>query len=140
MEFVVTSSGVPAGSYRGEFLGAEPYQKNMEKYGEGVLLRWRVIDGPHTGSEATCICSDKLRPKSKLGQFAIAIRGSDITQGERYSFATYVGVRGSLLVETLDSGGTKVSAFYRDSDVTQSSAPVPAPMPSATGQPHPQRF
>lgn len=118
MEFTMQTSGFPVGTYRAEFLGAEPYRENLEKYGEGVSLKWRVLEGEHTGDEVSRICSAKLTPKTALGKLAVALKGSGIQTGERYSFATYIGVRGALLVEPTDGGGSRVTAFLRDAPST----------------------
>ncbi len=45
LEFVMQSGGLPVGSYRAEFIGAEDYSENVEKYGPAVSLRWRVLEG-----------------------------------------------------------------------------------------------
>lgn len=112
--FTMGSGGLPVGSYRAEFVGAEAFDDNADKYGPGVSLRWRVLEGEQAGSEVTRICSAKLTPKSALGKFGVAIKGGEIKTGEQFSFAPYAGVRGSLMVEPTDSGGSRVSVFLRD--------------------------
>ncbi len=124
MTFEMGSRGIPVGSYRAEFIGAEPYLENVEKYGEGVLLKWRVTDGQHASEETSRICSRKMSPKSALGKLAVALRGASIAAGESFSFASYYGTRGSVLVEQTESGGTRVSTFIRD-------APPPVATPVA---------
>jgi len=138
MEFTMQCGGLPVGSYRAEFIGAEPYRENVDKYGEAVSLKWRVLDGEHAGSETTRICSMKLTPKTALGKFAVAIKGGAIETGERFSFTSYVGVRGSLLVEATDNGGSRVSVFMRDAQpaqaMPQAQPPVAQPQPAAQPQ------
>lgn len=132
MEFTMQSGGLPVGSYRAEFIAAEDYLENVEKYGEAVSLQWRVLEGECGGSEVTRICSKKLTPKTALGKFAVAIKGSAIATGERFSFASYVGVRGSLLVEATDNGGSWVSVFMRDAQAQPAAVPQAQPMPEPT--------
>lgn len=113
MEFVVGSGGLPAGAYNAQFVGAEPYQENVEKFGPGVSLKFRVTAGEHANEEASRICSAKLTPKSSLGKFAVALKGSAIAAGERFNFASYVGVQGTILVEATDNGGSKITTFLK---------------------------
>ena len=129
MEFTMQSGGLPVGSYRAEFIGAEPYRENVEKYGEGISLKWRVLEGQHFASEATRICSMKLTPKTTLGKFAVAVKGGAIQTGERVSFDSFIGVRGSLLVEATEAGGSRVAGFFRDAPPVAQPIPQPQPMP-----------
>jgi hypothetical protein len=129
MEFTMQSGGLPAGSYRAEFVGAEPYNDNADKYGQGVSLKWRVLEGQHAGNEVTRICSMKLTPKTALGKFAVAMKGGAIQTGERFSFASYIGVRGSLLVEATDNNGSRVAVFMRDAQ--PAAQPITQPQPMA---------
>lgn len=125
MEFLVGSGGLPAGAYQAVFVGAEPYSENVEKYGPGVSLKFRVLAGEHANEEATRICSAKLTPKSSLGKFAVALKGSAVAAGERFNFASYVGTQGTIIVEQTDSGGSRISTFLRAMP-TQQQAPAQA--------------
>lgn len=113
MEFVCGSGGLAPGAYGAQFVGAEPWEENAEKYGPGVNLKFKVTSGPEAGSESGRICSAKLTPKSVLGKFAVALKGSAIASGERFNFDSYVGVTGTILVEANDSGGSKISTFIK---------------------------
>lgn len=113
MEFTVSSGGLPPGAYSAQFVGVEPYLENQEKFGPGCSLKFRVVAGEHAGSEASRICSQKLTPKSSLGKFAVALKGSAIAAGERFNFASYVGTQGTILVEATDNGGSKITTFLR---------------------------
>lgn len=113
MEFTVGSGGLPAGAYSAQFVGAEPYTENVEKYGPGVSLKFRVSAGEHANEEASRICSAKLTPKSSLGKFAVALKGSAIAAGERFNFDSYVGTLGTILVEQTDNGGSRISTFLK---------------------------
>jgi hypothetical protein len=128
MEFTMGTGGVPAGNYFAEFVGAEPYLENAEKYGEGVALRFRILGGENDGAEASRICSAKLTPKSALGKFAVALKGSAIAVGEQFSFDAYKGVQGSLVAEPTEGGGTRVAYFLRQ-PVQQATQPVQPPVP-----------
>jgi len=125
LEFTMGSGGLPVGSYRAEFVGAELYEENVEKYGQGVLLKWQVTDGEQNGNETTRITSAKMTPRTILGKFAVALKGSAIARDENFAFANYVGVTGNVIVEATDSGGSRVSLFMRDAQ----------PSPQATAQP-----
>ena len=128
MDFVMSVGSVPAGSYFAVFEGAEPYRENSDRYGEGVLLKWKIVGGPHDGGKASRICAAKMSSGSVLGKLAVALKGSPIGIGERFSFSQFVGVRGSLLVEPTTTGGSRVSAFIRET-------PQPYAQPPANGQP-----
>jgi hypothetical protein len=120
MEFTMAAGSVPAGSYFASFEGAEPYRENSDRYGEGVLLKFRIVGGAHDGGMASRICASKMSVGSALGKFAVALKGGPISIGERFSFASYIGVRGSLLVEPTQNGGSRVSAFIREQPMPQS--------------------
>jgi hypothetical protein len=113
MEFTVGSGGLPAGAYSAQFVGVEPYNENQEKYGPGVSLKFRVTAGEHVNEEASRICSAKMTPKSSLGKFAVALKGSAIAAGEKFNFAQFLGTQGTILVEQTDSGGSRISTFLR---------------------------
>jgi hypothetical protein len=130
MEFTVGSGGLPAGAYSAVFVSAEPYVENVEKYGPGVSLKFKVLAGEHAGEEATRICSAKLTPKSSLGKFAVALKGSAVVAGERFSFANYIGAQGTILVEATDTGGSRISTFLRMPQATpQQPLPTQQPLP-----------
>jgi hypothetical protein len=113
MEFIVSNGGLPAGAYSAQFIGVEAYLENQEKYGPGVSLKFRVLDGEFAGQEATRICSQKLTTKSSLGKFAVALKGSALAAGERFNFAQYVGTLGTILVEQTDGGGSRIATFLK---------------------------
>lgn len=113
MEFVCGSGGLPPGAYSAEFIGAEAWEENIEKYGPGVSLKFKVLSGAEAGNEAGRICSAKLTPKSALGKFAVALKGSAIAAGERFNFDDFIGVVGTIVVELSDSGGSKITTFLK---------------------------
>jgi hypothetical protein len=114
MEFTVGSGGLPAGAYSAQFVGVEPYTENVEKYGPGVSLKFRVIAGERINEEASRICSQKMTPKSSLGKFAVALKGAAIAAGERFNFDSYVGTLGTILVEQTDTGGSRICTFLKN--------------------------
>lgn len=132
MEFKMGSGGIPVGSYRARFLGADSYDENVEKYGQGVLLKWQVVDGEQAGNETSRICSAKMTPRTALGKFAVALKGGAIAPGESFTFADYVGVTGNVLVEATENGGSRVGVFLRDA---MPSAQVTPPNEQAAMQP-----
>ena len=128
VEFVMGSSGVPVGSYRAEFVGAEDLpRKTSTSTSLAFCLRWKVTDGPEAGNETGRITSAKMnREERPLGKFSVALKGSDQSPvDENFAFGNYVGVTGNVLVEGTDNGGTRVSVFLRDAQ----------PSPQATAQP-----
>ena len=106
-----TISSVPAGSYKAEFTGCKPYRENLEKYGEGVSLSFKVIGGEHDGETASRICSTKFSNKSNLYRFAKSLVGRDLKSGEIFDFDEHVGSEGMLVVEATESGVTRVATF-----------------------------
>ena len=135
MEFTMQETGVPVGSYRARFIVAGPYTENADKFGHGVSLKWQIVGGEHDRCEASRICSAKLTKKTVLGKLATAIKGSEITAGERFSFDDYVGVTGSIVVEETDSGSTRVAMFIRDT-LSNGQSPRTAESSVTTEQPH----
>ncbi len=116
-QFTVSSaSGVPAGSYNASFAGLEAYTENSEKFGEGVLLKFKISSGEHRGEEASRICSKKFSAKSNLYKFAKAFRGNDLESGESFDFADYIGTKGMVIVEETDSGSTRVATFLKSAE------------------------
>ena len=105
-------SGVPVGGYAAEYVGAEAFE-NESEYGPGVKLKWQILDGEHQGTEASRIVSQKLSPKSNLCKFVKALKGSDIAAGEEVDLQSYVGTRGMIVVEEVESGATRVGSFLK---------------------------
>lgn len=106
-------TGVPAGSYNATFVGLEPFSENADRYGEGVLLRFRIEVGDHKGEEASRICSKKFSSKTNLYKFAKALVGRELKSGESFDFKDFEGTKGMILVESTESGATRVATFLR---------------------------
>jgi hypothetical protein len=111
--FKVGGSGVPAGSYNVKFEGLEEYSENSDKFGEGCLLKFEVLSGDQKGNQTTRIVSKKFSTKSNLYRFAKALLGRELTRGEDFDFADFVGTKGLAIVEETESGATRVATFLR---------------------------
>ena len=107
---VQANTGVPTGGYAAEYIGAEAFEN---EYGEGVRLKWRILDGQHAGSEASRIVSAKLSPKSNLFKMVKALKGADLAPGEEIDLLSYIGAKGLIVVEETDSGATRVGSFLK---------------------------
>ena len=116
MEFECKSGGLPAGAYAAEFVGCSKFEGNEDKgYGPAVKLAFKVLSGPEAGNEGGRICAANLTPKSALGKLAVALKGSAVATGERFSFDAYIGTKGTILVEATDNGGSKITTFLKQS-------------------------
>jgi hypothetical protein len=109
---VKSGSGTPPGVYQVKGCRAEAFDEG--EYGPGVKLCWGISDGEFAGEEATRICSLKLSPKSNLFKFVKALSGREPQPGEKIDLNSFADVSGSVVVEELPSGSTRVSAFIRD--------------------------
>jgi hypothetical protein len=113
---VSSASGVPTGSYNATFAGLEKFEENSDKYGEGVLLKFKIVTGEHKGEEASRICSKKFSAKSNLYKFAKALVGRDLISGEAFDFADHIGAKGMIIVEETESGSTRVATFLKSAE------------------------
>ena len=114
MEFECKSGGIPAGAYAAEFIGCEPFEGNVDKgYGPAVKLRFKVLAGVEAGNEGSRICAASLTLKSALGKFAVALKGSPVTAGERFNFDKFIGEKGTILVVPTDNNGTRIDTFLK---------------------------
>jgi hypothetical protein len=113
-KFIVSAGGgVPPGSYNSTFAGIDPYTENVEKFGEGCLLRFKITSGEQKDEEATRIVSKKFSPKSNLYKFAKALVGRDLVAGESFDFEDHIGVKGMIIVSETDGGSTRVETFLK---------------------------
>ena len=108
-----TGSGIPASSYAAEFIRAEEFKENLDRYGLGVLLVWKVLEGDFASEEATRIVSAKLSPKTNLNKFVIALNGGPVEPGTKVDLADFYGTRGLIIVEELEGGATRVATFLK---------------------------
>jgi hypothetical protein len=115
--FIVNnSSGVPAGSYNATFEGVEAYTENLDKYGEAVVLKFKITSGEHKGEETSRICSKKFTAKTNLYRFAKALLGRELSKGESFDFANHINAKGMIVVEETEGGSTRVATFLRSAD------------------------
>ena len=110
------SSGVPSGSYNATFEGIEEYTENLDKYGEALVLKFRITSGEHKGLETSRICSKKFTLKSNLYKFAKALLGRELSKGESFDFADHINAKGMIVVEETEGGSTRVATFLRSAD------------------------
>jgi hypothetical protein len=113
MKFKVSNGGIPSGSYNATFQGLDRYEENVDKFGEGLLLKFEVSSGEHKGATATRIVSKKFSPKTNLFKFAKALAGRDLLAGDEFDFADVIGVRGMVIIEETEGGSTRVATFLR---------------------------
>lgn len=107
-------TGVPIGHYNAEFVRAEIFDENADRYGRGVKLIWKVTGGEQDGQEATRICSAKMSPKSNLYKFVQAFNGGPIDPGTKVNLESFYGIAGMIVVEECgDGGSTRVTSFLR---------------------------
>ena len=129
-EFVMGAGSLPVGTYAVEFLGGEAFEDVEDKFGNAAKyrLKFRVLSGPLADQEASRICNRAMTPKSILAKFAVGLKGSAIAAGESFSFANYVGARGSIVSEPTEGGGSKIAMFLREQPAMPQAQPMPAPV------------
>ena len=116
-EFIVSSvSSVPSGSYAATFTAIDPFESNVEQFGEAVILRFEIASGEYEGQEASRICSKRFSTKSNLYGFAKAMFGGELKRGDKFDFAQHIGAKGLIVVEETESGATRVATFLRAAD------------------------
>ena len=110
-----TVGGIPKGAYQAEFVRAEKYEQNVEQYGLGILLAWRVLNGELAGEEASRIVSAKLSAKSNLYKFVQALKGGPVEPGEKVDLESFYGTQGMVIVDKCggEGGSTRVETFLR---------------------------
>jgi len=110
-----SGGGIPAAAYEAEFVRAEKYEQNADRYGLGVLLVWRVLSGELAGEEATRIVSAKLSTKSNLYKFVQALKGGPVEPGEKVDLESFYSVQGMIVVDECgdEGGSTRVATFLR---------------------------
>jgi hypothetical protein len=111
--FTVSEAGVPAGSYNATFAGLEAYEENLDRFGEGCVLRFAITSGEFKGREASRIVSKKFSSKSNLYRFAKSLVGRDLQSGDRFDFADHIGAKGMIVVEQTEGGSTRVATFLK---------------------------
>ena len=142
-QFVMGAGSLPVGTYQAEFLGGEAFEDAEDKFGNPnkYRLKFRVLSGQLAGQEAIRICNRAMTPKSIMAKFAVGLKGSAIAAGESFSFASYIGTRGSIVSEPTDAGGSKIGMFLREQSAMAQAPPQPMPMqqPMTQQPPAPQQ-
>ncbi len=110
---VSSSSSVPTGSYSATFTAIDPFECNVQQFGEAVILRFLITSGEYEGEEASRICSKRFSTKSNLCGFAKALLGRELKRGDKFDFAEHIGAKGLIVVEETESGATRVATFLR---------------------------
>jgi hypothetical protein len=118
IKFQVTAGGssVPAGMYKGTFLGVEETPPHAD-YGRGCRFKFKVVGGEHDGEEASVICGIEkpASPKNRLGRVLGGITGKPVEPGQTISVEQYVGRSYLFQVEAAPSGtGTRISTIMPD--------------------------
>lgn len=115
LQFQVTAGGssVPAGMYRGPFLGVEETEPHAE-YGRGCRFKFKVQGGEHDGEEASVICGIEkpASPKNRLGRVLGGIVGKPVEPGQVIDVTPFVGKTYLFQVEAAPNGnGTRISTI-----------------------------
>ena len=127
MRLVVSSGGVPAGSYLAAFRGVEPVTND---YGDGLKWTFEVTGGSYAGSKTGCTTSVRPSQKNSCGRIVAGISGMSLSIGSEIDLAAYIGRVYLIVVIDGKNGGTYISA------VTQPPG-SPAPQPAITPAPLP---
>jgi hypothetical protein len=102
-------TGVPAGAYPGEFVGAEPTPPNEEKgYPAGIKWTWKITSGEFAGRLASRITGARPSAKNACGKILNALVGKTVGEGESIKLTDYVGRKYTLIVQAAENGGTRV--------------------------------
>ena len=110
------SGGVPAGAYTVELVAVEPWTENSDKYGDGIVFKFKVLGGEHDGVETSRITGSRLTPKSALKRILMGLKGGDIEVGEKIEPQAFVGRRYMAVVQETDSGSTRVETLLKPTE------------------------
>ncbi len=113
MKYSMTQAGVPVGSYTATFTSVEEYTANAEQYGAGIKFTFTIVGGPHDGSEASRICSQKASAKSNLTKIVQGLNGGPLAAGEEIDLDKFIGQKYLVIVEETDSGATRVGTVLK---------------------------
>jgi len=105
MKLVVSSGGVPAGSYLARFVGVESIDND---YGPGLSWQWEVLTGPHTGQMVRRITTVTPSVKNACGKVLSGLVGKPVAAGEELNVAESVGNSYLVIVAETTNGGTRV--------------------------------
>ena len=135
MPYQVTSGGVPPGRYATIL---EAIETMTNRYGPGLLSRFRVTDGEFAGRYVTRATGCTLTPENALGKLVRGLAGRDPQIGEVIDLEQFKGRPFIADVEATESGHSRVAAVW---PISSGNVPVPAPtsngIPPAMAPPPP---
>ena len=111
MQFEVGAGGstVPEGFYKAKFVAIDPTEH--EEYGPGSKWIFQVVDGEHSGEQATRLTSPTPTPKNACGRMIAGVLGESLKVGAKVDLESYVGREYLLQVEPAPKGeGTRIAA------------------------------
>lgn len=116
LNFEITAGGssVPSGLYRATFDRVE--ESTHEEFGDGLKWIFKVVDGEHTGEEASRITGCKPTPKNAAGRMLAQLSGLAAKPGTRITIDDCIGREYMIQVEDSPGGnGTRIAtAMPRD--------------------------
>lgn len=107
MKLVLTSGGVPAGSYLAKFLGVEPTEAGQ--YGPGIKWSFEVITGRYAASKVCRTTGVFPTQKNSCGKMLMGISGK-ANEGEEIDLADYVGKTYLIVLVQRPEGGTSLES------------------------------
>jgi len=107
MKLVVSSGGVPAGSYLTKFVGLESITND---FGPGLSWEWEVLNGPHAGQTVRRITTVTPTSKNACGKILSGVIGKSLAVGEELDLSKYVGKTYLVVVGETDRGGSRVES------------------------------
>ena len=108
-DFEIAQGGLPAGNYKGKFIGVEPF--DHEQYGPGLRWTWEVTEGQHAGATASRITNPNPTTANATGKMIASMTGQTLAGGQNVSVRDCVGKVFMLSVQQTKSGsGTRVES------------------------------
>lgn len=107
MKLVLSSGGVPPGSYLAKFIGTEP--SDGGQYGPGIKWSFEIVSGRYAGQK---ICrTTGLLPtlKNGCGKMLIGVSGKAI-EGEEIDLAQFIGRTYLIVLVQRPEGGTSLDS------------------------------
>ena len=110
MKLTVSDATVPVGNFVGQFTSVEPH--NHKEYGDGLLWKFRISQGPQTGKTALRFTGPTPSPNTIAGHLAAGLLGRPLKPDEEIDFANFVGKSFLIIVEPAKKEGmTRVAAI-----------------------------
>ena len=123
MKLTVSPGGPSPGSYLADFDGVEPTMH--EQFGPGLRWRFRVVDGPQSGSIASRVTGQRPTPGSGCGMTLAALLGRPLVANEEIDVESLIGRRYMITVAPTSKGYGRVQAI-----MMMPVAPLSPPMAS----------